>query len=619
MSTLVLVFGLLLTLGGVGYFIYLLKRFFKDPLTNELDRQSLLRLALSVGALSLGTLLLTLSLFLFHPDWAEITSYSEHLFQGERIVYASQLSFALIGSFLFALCFATLWGSFALYFYKPKLKAPQKDFFHRLLYFSIPFALLFFLMGSEGIAPYLSYPLVSGFGFNSTGFVWTTSANSFSFNGLHIAFYGIIMLFGVAVAYWICDHRFYREFHKHGLLDSLVLVVFPAGVIGARIWYVVGNYQREFASRVANGDWTSVFRIWDGGITILGGAFAGILAGIIFLKVARKYVNIRWAIDVCVPTILLAQAIGRWGNFFNSEVYGFTVDYHAGWSWLPNWLLLQMNTNNGGGYLDPNLIHVPLFLVESLLNIAGYFLLAYGVRKGLAKYVVKGDLLGCYFLWYGVVRLIMEPMRDASFNMGTDNAWSVANSLVYIVLGFASILYLHLHDYFLQKENKAYLGGFIAALLCAIALAFPALPSLSVSTGSNTFLASYQGFALLFSGKAPLLLSAYVFVIVAVVGFLVEGALSYLQQENFARIARLIALAFALVGALIFLFGKDGTLLGNTFTAQDGTVYTSINYSLSYGFVLTAAFALWGAAIGGCQMVVLHEKKTQAKHEEANA
>jgi phosphatidylglycerol:prolipoprotein diacylglycerol transferase len=81
----------------------------------------------------------------------------------------------------------------------------------------------------------------------------------------------------------------------------------------------------------------------------------------------------------------LAQAIGRWGNFFNSEVYGTTTAYTSGWSWLPNWVLLQMNTNNGGGYLGAGQIHVPLFLVESLLNIAGYFLIVYGVGKGLKK------------------------------------------------------------------------------------------------------------------------------------------------------------------------------------------------------------------------------------------
>jgi phosphatidylglycerol:prolipoprotein diacylglycerol transferase len=66
----------------------------------------------------------------------------------------------------------------------------------------------------------------------------------------------------------------------------------------------------------------------------LGGRFAASLAGLFSSIIARKYVNLRWAMDVCVPTILLAQAIGRWGNFFNVEVYGTTTAYTSGWSWL---------------------------------------------------------------------------------------------------------------------------------------------------------------------------------------------------------------------------------------------------------------------------------------------
>jgi hypothetical protein len=107
-------------------------------------------------------------------------------------------------------------------------------------------------MWSEGFAPYLSYPLINGFSITGSGWIWTTSADIANYKPLHIAFYGIIMLFGVCVSYWVCDHKFYQEFHKHGILDTLVIIAFPAGVIGARIWYVVGNWNREFASPVAN-------------------------------------------------------------------------------------------------------------------------------------------------------------------------------------------------------------------------------------------------------------------------------------------------------------------------------------------------------------------------------
>ena len=109
--------------------------------------------------------------------------------------------------------------------------------------------------------------------------------------------------------------------------------------------------------------------IWDGGLTILGGAFGGILAGVLFMLLARKWVDIRFAMDTIVPTILLGQAIGRWGNFFNSEVYGQTVALNSGWNWLPGVISGQMGWDCAEG-----MIHVPLFLIESMLNIAGYFL-----------------------------------------------------------------------------------------------------------------------------------------------------------------------------------------------------------------------------------------------------
>jgi prolipoprotein diacylglyceryltransferase len=93
-----------------------------------------------------------------------------------------------------------------------------------------------------------------------------------------------------------------------------------------------------------------------------------------------------------------------------------------------------MNTNNGGGYLGAGMIHVPLFLVESLLNIAGYFLMVYGVGKGLKKVHRPWRFGRWLFLVVWHRPLIMEPMRDSAFNMGTDNAWSICNSIVYIVL-----------------------------------------------------------------------------------------------------------------------------------------------------------------------------------------
>jgi phosphatidylglycerol:prolipoprotein diacylglycerol transferase len=582
-----LLLGTLAFLGGLGFLVYAVRKFIKDPLSDRLNKKDLISYFAAIGVAALGLALLTLGLFLGHPEWQAKTSYTSGLYAGSSINYAATLALALVGSFFFALAGALLWSAFAIHYWKKKLEAAQKRLFTCLLFGSIPFFAIFFLMAMEGLAPYLYYPLLNGFEFTTSGFQWTTAADMAHYEGLHIAFYGIIMLFGVCVSYWVCDHQFYKEFHKHGILDNLVIVVFPAGVIGARIWYVVGNYQREFASA----SFWQMFAVWDGGLTILGGAFAGIVAGFLFLKFRRQYVNIRWAMDVCVPSILLAQAIGRWGNFFNCEVYGKVASLNQGWSWLPSWIAQQMNCNSGGGYLAAGSINIPLFLIEGLLSLLGYFVIVFALGKGLKKYLVKGDLAGFYFLWYGLVRVIMEPSRNAQFNMGTDNAWSICNSLVYIAIGLAVLMALHLHDYYVAKR-KASSFPVIAAILLGLSLISPALSSLTASN-KDFKTEVFGGFGLLFGGKAPALLVAYCLLAAAFLLFGIAFLLLKLKKEKPSMAALWIGIALAVVGSTMFLLGKDWTTLSDTL-ADLG----SVTYSLSYGFVLAAIFGLWAAAIG---------------------
>lgn len=615
MNIMVLVLGLLLLIGGVTSLIVFLKKFLQNALENEFSKKDFLIYGATVGVTSLGFMLAILSIFLFNPSWASITQYAENLYQGQAINYATQLSLSLIGSFFFAVFSCLLWTGFSIHYWKSKMIGNQRKTFALFLWGSIPLAFLFFLMWTEGIAPYLSYPLVSGLHFGG-GFGWDTTASRGDF---HIAWYGVIMLFGVCVSYWVCDHKFYQEFHKHGILDTLVLLVFPAGVIGARIWYVVGNWQREFATPVANGDWASIFRVWDGGLTILGGAFAGALVGVIYMLKARKYVNIRWAMDICAPTILLAQVIGRWGNFFNVEVYGKEVALSSGWAWLPNWLSLQMNCVSGStSHLGAGMIHVPLFLVEGLLNLGGYFLIVYGLGKGLKKYLAKGDLAGFYFLWYGIVRFILEPMRDTAFNMGTDNSWSNCNSLVYMALGLGIILYFHLYDYRKSATYQSFVDPLVCAVLLLPALFFPFLQSLSVSTGTNTLIRYYGGFELLFGGSSPALLTAYIFLLIALFAYLASVLSSFLKKDAITRPLIYAGLGFSFVGALMFFLGKNWTTLGSTIT-YNGQSYSNVSYSLSYGFVLTAVFALWSAAIALGEIYGERKKLLEAKREEENA
>ena len=136
-------------------------------------------------------------------------------------------------------------------------------------------------------------------------------------------------------------------------------------------------------------------------------------------------------LDLIAPACMLGQAIGRWGNFFNKEVYGTSVSASS-LSFLPTWINNQMSAGGGN-------VYVPLFLLEGVLNLIGYFIIVYGVGKLLKKWLVRGDLGGCYFIWYGTIRTIMEPMRDPTYNMGTDGSWSSVWSILFIVGGVLTV------------------------------------------------------------------------------------------------------------------------------------------------------------------------------------
>ncbi len=418
-----LVFGLLLLGGGLFALIRTLRMYRKDKQRNSFQKEDIIWLGAGLGAIALSGIFLQLSVHVL----------------SEFELDAGHQAMSLVGAFLFFLFFTSLWTGFYVRFYLPELVADQMKIAKIVLYSSIPLALGSFLLMMEGTADALTYPLACGFSINETGFHWLTAANvtDHSINsGFSIRWYGIIIVFGALVCYWVSDHKFYQKYGKHGILETCLLFAFPGGILGARIWYVVGNWEREGF----NVDFAKVFQIWDGGLTILGGAVGGILCGVAYMLLRRKWVDIRYAMDTIVPTILLGQAIGRWGNFFNNEVYGQVVSLNQGWNWLPTWIANQMNYDGANQvFLQAGSIHVPLFLIESLLNIFGYFLIAYIIPAIWKKGRGLGVLSGLYLSWYGVVRIIMEPMRDTNFMMGTDNNWSIWNSLVYIILGVVLI------------------------------------------------------------------------------------------------------------------------------------------------------------------------------------
>lgn len=440
MSIAFLTIGLILALGGLGTFIYFLKDFIIEEETLVISRKNLLKWIICLGVFAIG---------------AAFLSSATNTWGGEEgwQMDAGHAALAVSGALLWAAMGLTFWGSFALNYYKKGLSAQDYKIIRIVMYLSFVLSIIFFLVFAEGVAPYLSYPLYNGIAIGGDNNIisFTTPKSSVS-GGLHITFYAVCILTGVVLVYFICDHEFYKHYGQHGLLLPVCVIGFACGILGARIWYVVGNWTVDGFDKNP----LKIFEIWTGGLTIIGGAVFGMIGGIITFWFSKKLKreDLRWGLDVIIPTILIAQAFGRWGNFFNCEVHGNAVYLNEGWQWLPTWISNNMHFSSTAATLGPNQIYVPLFLIEALANIAGYFVIRFFFLGFLGKYLAKGDGLGLYFIWYGVVRIIMEPMRYGAYNMGESGSFSIWGSLSYIIIGVVAIGGFELWRYLEIRKAK---------------------------------------------------------------------------------------------------------------------------------------------------------------------
>ena len=153
--------------------------------------------------------------------------------------------------------------------------------------------------------------------------------------------------------------------------------------------------------------------------------------------------------DVILPTILIAQGVGRWGNFFNVEVHGLASDA-ANWWFLPKIILNNSQySSTAPSLVGEGKIYVPLFLIECISNIAGYFIIKYAVGKGLRKILSLGDVGMCYLIWYGLTRVVMEPLRSG----GYEYSQSFITAIVMMGAGALGILAFHIYDLIRKKKG----------------------------------------------------------------------------------------------------------------------------------------------------------------------
>ena len=241
------------------------------------------------------------------------------------------------------------------------------------------------------------------------------SSGEIEFLGLSIHAYGLTIALGVLAAVWLAGRRL--EASGAGTRDDMTSIALwgvGAGIVGARIYYILTDKGQPWKEP---GDW---LKIWEGGLGIPGGLIAGIAAGVWAGR--RRGVSVPLGLDAVAPAIPLAQAIGRWGNWFNQELYGKPTD-------LP-WALEIDDQNLPGGapseqYPSGTTFH-PTFLYESLWNLGlcvGLIALERRVR------LRPGRLIVFYVAGYSLGRFWIESLRIDPANTGGGwrlNQWTAA-------------------------------------------------------------------------------------------------------------------------------------------------------------------------------------------------
>lgn len=232
---------------------------------------------------------------------------------------------------------------------------------------------------------------------------------------LSIYWYGIIIAFGALLGLMLAVRESRkRGFPKDTIIDFVLFAV-PIAIIGARAYYVFFKWD-FYGSHPGE-----IIAIWDGGIAIHGALIGGGLTALVFTKV--RNLSFWKLVDVVAPSVILGQAIGRWGNFVNQEAHGgevsraFLENLH-----LPQWMIEQMFIN--GAY------YAPTFLYESVADIAIFVILLLLRRTNLRR----GEIFLTYVIFYSVARFFVEGMRTDSLMLAPELRMAQVISIALVVL-----------------------------------------------------------------------------------------------------------------------------------------------------------------------------------------
>ena len=260
---------------------------------------------------------------------------------------------------------------------------------------------------------------------------YTPPVDGFSIGSLEIKFYGLIMSFAMLVGVLLACRLAKKRNVKSDDIFMLALILLPCSIVGARLYYCF-FYEYDYS-------FLELFNIKQGGLAIYGGVIGGIIGIVIFALIKKNWKLVFVLMDICVPSLILGQVLGRWGNFFNQEAYGNIIT-NPKWQWFPFGVWIE----------NENAWYQATFFYESLWNAVGFVMLL------ITYYKTKkpGTTTATYLVWYGIGRTWIEGLRSDSLYLGsTGIRISQLLSILLVVIGI-TILTINIIKSIKEKKGK---------------------------------------------------------------------------------------------------------------------------------------------------------------------
>jgi prolipoprotein diacylglyceryl transferase len=266
-----------------------------------------------------------------------------------------------------------------------------------------------------------------------------------------IHYYALFILAGIVVATFLTAGRMKARGMEAGLAIDIAIWAVPFGIVGGRLFHVATHIGDYFGP---GRDWTSMFRLWEGGLAIYGAIIFGSIGAYIACQVDIKPLRIESAgirflsfADALVPGLLAAQALGRWGNYFNNELFGSPTD-------LPWGLEIPKYNPSYPLGLPEGITFHPTFLYESLWSLLGIAVLLLLEQRFNLRW---GRMFSAYLMWYSFGRFFIEGIRldpsDVILGLRTNQL----SALIGLLAGFALLMIQHYRH--TGVETTGYLPG----------------------------------------------------------------------------------------------------------------------------------------------------------------